>query len=220
MLDLWGISVFYKKPTKEIKFIKMMEQEKLFRKWYYKREFVYSFRKKIRFKRKKKDKEKYLLPRFLKHFYLILKLDDLRKMHRKAVRKATQFEANFLKLLEWRLFMLVYRLNWITNVFKIKSMVDQGIFTINGRIKIHSNFVAKVGDILCVNEFYRELIQYDLILRYKKEMIFWNIPKCFFVNYRFKMAVFWMNPEYDDLEFITDKIDIFLGSEYYYPTPR
>jgi hypothetical protein len=32
MLDLWGISVFYKKPTKEIKFIKMMEQEKLFRK--------------------------------------------------------------------------------------------------------------------------------------------------------------------------------------------
>jgi hypothetical protein len=51
-------------------------------------------------------------------------------------------------------------------------------------------------------------------------MIFWNIPKCFFVNYRFMMAVFWMNPEYDDLEFITDKIDIFLGSEYYYPTPR
>jgi hypothetical protein len=51
-------------------------------------------------------------------------------------------------------------------------MVDQGIFTINGQIKIHSNFVAKVGDILSVNELYRELIQYDLILRYKKDMIF------------------------------------------------
>jgi hypothetical protein len=51
-------------------------------------------------------------------------------------------------------------------------MIDQGIFTINGKIKIHSNFVAKVGDIISVNEMYRDLIQYDLILRYKKKMIF------------------------------------------------
>jgi hypothetical protein len=28
------------------------------------------------------------------------------------------------------------------------------------------------------------------------------------------------NPELNDLEFITDKLDVFLGSEYYYPTPR
>jgi len=46
MMDVWGMSITYKKPTKEIKFIKMMDQEKLFRKWYYRREFVYSFRKK------------------------------------------------------------------------------------------------------------------------------------------------------------------------------
>jgi hypothetical protein len=54
----------------------------------------------------------------------------------------------------------------------IKSMVDQGIFTINGRIKIHSNFVSKVGDILGVNDVYREVLRYDLILRYKKNIIF------------------------------------------------
>ena len=24
----------------------------------------------------------------------------------------------------------------------------------------------------------------------------------------------------NDLEFVTDKIDVFLGSEFYYPTPR
>jgi ribosomal protein S4 len=72
---------------------------------------VYSFRKKIRFKRRKKDRNKYLLPRFLKHYYLILKLDDLRTMQTKAVTKPGNFESNFLKLLECRLFMLVFRLN-------------------------------------------------------------------------------------------------------------
>jgi hypothetical protein len=65
-----------------------------------------------------------------------------------------------------------------------------------------------------------ELVQYDLILRYKKKMIFWNTPRFFFLNYRFMIGVFWTNPEYNDLEFVTNKIDIFLGSEYYYPTPR
>lgn len=45
-------------------------------------------------------------------------------MYKKVVKKVIEFEVNFLKLLEWRLFMLVYRLNWIINIFKIKSMVD------------------------------------------------------------------------------------------------
>jgi len=220
MMDVWGMSTTYKKPTKEIKFIKMMDQEKLFRKWYYRREFVYSFRKKIKFKRQKKDKVKYLYPRYLKHYYLILKLDDLRKMQQKAVKKVESFEGNFLKLLEWRLFMLVFRLNWITNIFMIKSMVDQGIFTINGKIKIHSNFVSKVGDIVGVNDVYREVLRYDLILRYKKGIIFWSTPSYFFLNYKFMIGILWKNPELNDLEFITDKLDVFLGSEYYYPTPR
>jgi hypothetical protein len=32
MQDIWGISFTYKKPTREIKFIKMLEQEQIFRK--------------------------------------------------------------------------------------------------------------------------------------------------------------------------------------------
>ena len=220
MMDVWGMSITYKKPTKEIKFVKMMDQEKLFRKWYYRREFVYSFRKKIKFKRKKEDKKMYLYPRFLKHFYLILNLDDLRKMQVKSTKKKEYFESTFLKLLECRLFMVVFRLNWITNIFMIKSMIDHGIFTINGKIKAHSNFVSKIGDIIGINDFYMELIRYDLILRYKKRIIFWSTPSYFFLNYKFMIGVFWKNPELKDLEFITDKIDVFLGSEFYFPTPR
>jgi hypothetical protein len=51
-------------------------------------------------------------------------------------------------------------------------MVDQGILTINGKVKLNSNFVAKVGDIISITDVYMELVQYDLILRYKKKMIF------------------------------------------------
>jgi hypothetical protein len=54
----------------------------------------------------------------------------------------------------------------------IKSMVDQGIFTINGKVKMNSNFVSKIGDILCIKDIYREHIKYDLVLRHKKNIVF------------------------------------------------
>jgi len=88
------------------------------------------------------------------------------------------------------------------------------------KVKIHSNFVSKVGDIIGVNDIYREVVRYDLILRYKKKIIFWSTPSYFFLNYKFMIAIFWKDPELNDLDFITDKLDVFLGSEYYYPTPR
>jgi ribosomal protein S4 len=54
----------------------------------------------------------------------------------------------------------------------IKSIIDHGIFTVNGKIKKHSNFVLKIGDIVGVNDIYIEILRYDLILRYKKRIIF------------------------------------------------
>lgn len=220
MLDVWGISYTYKKPTREIKFIRMMERERTFRKWYYRKEIVYSLKKKIRFRRKKREKTKYLLPRFLKHFYLILKLDDLRKIQRKAITKKGTFEANFLTMLECRLFMIVFRIHWITNIFIIKSMVDQGIFTVNGIRKRHSNFVAHVGDIISVYIYYNLLLQEDLVMRYKRRIVFCNTPDHMFINHKLMLSVFLRDPMYEDFVFYTDKLDIFLGSEYYFPTPR
>jgi len=166
MQDIWGISITYKKPTREIKFIKMLEQEQTFRKWYYRREFVYSFKKKIKFRRKKRNKDDFLLPRYLKHYYLILKLSDFRKMQKKATKKGDNFESTYITLLECRLFMLVFRMHWITNIFMIRSMISHGIFSLNGRIIPHSNVVIQVGDFLSVQPYYKDLLQHDLWLRY------------------------------------------------------
>jgi len=51
------------------------------------------------------------MPRYLKHFYLVLKLSDFRRMQRKAVRKFGDFESTYITLLEGRLFMVVFRIH-------------------------------------------------------------------------------------------------------------
>jgi len=40
-----------------------------------------------------------------------------------------------------------------------------------------------------------------------------------FINYNFMLGIFWREPMADDLEFIHEDIDIYFGSEYYFPSP-
>jgi hypothetical protein len=40
-----------------------------------------------------------------------------------------------------------------------------------------------------------------------------------FLNYNLMISLFWREPMQEDLEFVTDEIDIYFGSEYYFPSP-
>jgi hypothetical protein len=62
-------------------------------------------------------------------------------------------------------------------------------------------------------------MQHDLFLRYINNVIFWNVPDFMFLNYTFMISIFWREPMANDLEFVTDDIDIYFGSEYYFPSP-
>jgi ribosomal protein S4 len=171
LVDVWGHSLTYRKPTREVKFVRMMQREFFFRKNYYKRHFVYSFKKKIKFRRQKKLKADFVKPRYLKHYYLILRMKQLQRMQKKAVRGMETFDANFLTLLECRLFMLVHRLNLINNMFVIKQVIDHGVFCINGIVKYNPNVHAKVGDFITVNKPYLQAVEDDMLLRFRQ-----NIP--------------------------------------------
>lgn len=221
MLDIWGHSILYRKATKEVKFIRMMEQQEKLRKRYYRKQFLYSFKRRIRFEKKKKLKKEFLMPRYLKYYYLILKLSNFRRFYRKSIRKFGAFDSHFLIFLECRLFMLAYRLNFVTNMFMIRQVIRFGIIHVNGKIKKHSNSTIQVGDIIGVSYKYIEYIRTDMILRFINKIIFWNIPSYFIMNYKFLIAVFWREPYYNDLNMFHIKwpkpLDIFIGSEYYYP---
>lgn len=190
MLDIWGHSFIYKRPTRETELIKMMEEERIARKWYYKREFIYTFRKKIKFRRKKRIKKRYLLPRYLKHYYLILKMDQFRRFQKLAINKKGNFDANYITFVECRIFMMVYRLNFVNNLFMIKSLVDAGIFTINNVIKYHSNVVAHLGDVISIVDDCKELIRHDMILRFQYDIIFFRTPIYLMLNYKFLFSIF------------------------------
>ena len=219
VIDVWGFTILYRKPSKMMKFIKSMSTENIKRRWFYRKEFAYTFRKRIKFKRKKEEELDYLLPRILKHYYIVLRPVDFKRHQKIALRKGRLFEQNFLNFVEGRLFMLIYRLNFVNNLFMIKTLLDLGLFTINNKVKYHIHAMANVGDLISVKKEYIDILRNDLILRMQNNVIFWIVPRFLMVSFKLMFAILVYKPRKKDLYFPIDVMDVFIGTEYYYPRP-
>jgi ribosomal protein S4 len=148
---------------------------------------------------------------------MVLRPSDFKRQQEISLRTGRLFEQNFLNFVEGRLFMILYRISFVTNLFMIKSLLDIGLFTINTKVETHIHAMANVGDFISVRYDYREILHNDMVLRLKNDVIFFNVPRFLMVSYRLMFALFLYKPRKKDLYFPTEAIDVYLGTEYYRP---
>jgi len=216
LVDVWGHFYSYFKVSKIVNFMRVIRNEARARWRYYKRDFIFTFRRKRRFRRLKKFKKNFVERRYLKHFYLVLTYKNFRRYMNLASRKLGYYYGNYFTLLEGRIYMMAYRSTFITNLFIIRYVINKGLFSVNGKIKKHYNFSLKPGDLFQVSFEYKNFFYDDLLLRLQKRNIFFKVPNYLFPNFNFLFVLFWRSPKIRDLAFPIE-LDIQLGSEYYYP---
>lgn len=216
LVDIWGHHYSYFKVSKAVNFMRVIKAEGKARYWYYKREFVFTYRRRKRFRRKKRFKDNFIQRRFLRNFYLVLTFKNFRRYMTMANRKVGYYYGNFFTMLEGRIFMMAYRSLFITNIFLIRYVIDKGLFTINGIVRTHYNYVLSPGDIFQVSFDYKDFIRQDLLLRFEKKNIFYKVPNYLFANFNFMFVFFWRFPKLKDLVFPIS-LDLQVGSEYFYP---
>jgi len=216
LTDVWGYFYTYFKISKVVNFMRVIRNETRARSRYYKRDFIFTYRRRRRFRRMKKFKENFIERRYLKNFYLVLTYKNFRRYMNLASRKLGYYYGNYFSLLEGRIYMMAYRSTFITNLFIIRYIIDKGLFTINGKVRRHYNFSLQPGDLFQVSFDYKEFFYKDLLLRLEKNNIFFKVPNYLFPNFNFMFVFFWRYPRIKDLVFPVD-IDVQLGSEYYYP---
>ena len=140
-LDLWGYYSMYSNVI-------LREKERLDHtilnwvrvkglKWKYKKymrgKYVFRLWNRPRFVKTKWLKPNYIRPRYLRSFYMVLK----KKIYVKYIQISMKgklvrgFVSTYLGYLEARLFVVIYRLNIVNNIFMIKSLINLGIFFIN-----------------------------------------------------------------------------------------
>lgn len=216
LLDVWGQHFKYNKITKLVHYRRIMKEQWKARKRFYSRTFVYSLARKISFRRKKRLKKKYIKPKVLYNYYLTLRRRTYKKYMFKAKRQLGSFYRNYLTFVEGRLFMLVYRSNFVTNMFKLKFIIDRGIFLVNGQRKYYANFNVRVGEIVQVDFKYKELIAADMRLRFKTDVINWLPKNYLFINYKFMFIFFLKSPKGKDFKGFPIKLDPYVGGDIYF----
>jgi len=147
-LDLWGKHISYIKLTKAANFIRVIKDQSKKRFRYYKMDFIFTLRKRINFRRQKRFKNEFLLPRLLYNFYLVLSRRNFMKYSNRAKQRKGYYIENYLGLIEGRLFMMVYRSHLISNLFMIRYTIDHGMFFVNNKVRSHYNSILRPGDFL------------------------------------------------------------------------
>jgi ribosomal protein S4 len=183
---------------------------------YYRKEFTYNLKKKIKFRRRKRFKKEYLNPRLLYNYYFFIRRKSFLKYAKKAKRKNGLFLRNYLEFIEGKLIMLIYRSNFISNIFKIKYIVDRGIFLVNSVKRYYVNYNVSVGDLIQVDLKYKRLLSDDLKIRLKYFNFFVKQTyKFIFINYKFMFIFFVRSPKYKEIKYPL-KLDVYLGSSLYF----
>ena len=95
--------------------------------------------------------------------------------------------------------MLVYRVNWINNLFVIKNILEENIFFINGKVKSHCNYHLKYNDILTLHMDYIDYFKKDLMLRINEGKVIWSSPQYLYVNYIFFFVYIFHKPTLKDI---------------------
>jgi len=215
LLDVWGYHKLYLKASKITYFIKIMRTHKRLRKLYFRREFIYSLAKRIRFRKRKKFELYYINPRYLYNYYLIIRRRTYKKYIYKAKRKYGSMGRNYFAFIEGRLFMLLYRANFVNNMFKLKFIIDRGLFQVNGKIKFFANHNVKVGELVQIHFKYLQMFKNDLKLRFINRNILWSPSKYLFVSYKFMFIFFLRAPDLDELKFPI-RFDLYAGGDIYF----
>ena len=216
LLDIWGQHFKTYKITKLIHYRRIMKQQVGWRKWFYRQNFVYSLRSRINFRRKKRLKKDYIKPKILYNYYLTLRRKTYRHYLYRAKKKVGYFYRNYLTLVEGRLFMLVYRSNFVSNLFRLKFIIAEGYFLVNGIERYSSNFNVKVGEIIQVKFKYKIFIYYDMLFRIRKGISNWLPRNYLFINYKFLFSFFLREPKPSDFQSYPISLDPYIGSDIYF----
>jgi ribosomal protein S4 len=125
------------------------------------------------------------------------------------------YKQNYLTFVEGRLFMLIYRANFVNNIFKVKHVIDDGFFLVNGKRQYYSNYNVKPGELIQIGFKYRDLFKYDMIYRLKFKFMKRNSRDYLFVNLKFLFIFFIRSPFLKEIRFPI-RIDILKGADFYF----
>lgn len=140
--NIWG-HLKLKRKLKKVKWEKTYLKTKISQKYLSKKPKKVYLKRIFKYKLEEKQK--------LRYFYGNISFKKLKMFKNISKKKSNNLSLNFIKLLESKLDVVLYRSNLIDNIFVCKYLIKNGCILINNKIIKNNNYFLKKGDIIKFN---------------------------------------------------------------------
>jgi small subunit ribosomal protein S4 len=133
----------------------------------------------------------------LRGYYGNMTEKQFRRVYQEAIRRRGDTAENMIGLLERRLDILVYRLNFVPTVFAARQFINHGHVLINGRRVDIPSYVCREGDVVEVKESSRQLPMVLATVQHPEK----DVPDYLSVDYRALKGTFVRTPKLADVPY-------------------
>jgi small subunit ribosomal protein S4 len=133
----------------------------------------------------------------LKGYYGNMTERQFRRMYQEAISRRGDTAENLVGLLERRLDMVVYRLNFVPTVFAARQFINHGHVQVNGRRVDIPSYLCRDGDVIEVREKSRNL---GLVLESVQQPER-DVPDYLSIDYRALKGTFVRAPKLADVPY-------------------
>lgn len=120
-------------------------------------------------------------------------------MFKKASKLTGNLGSNYCYLLECRTITLVYRTNFLANIFNCMMFVKRKRLFINQKPINYINAVVPIGTSIMPAKVWVPWIRYHLYKRLSLRSVLYNTPRFLFISFRFWVAFLMKKPNRKDL---------------------
>lgn len=186
MQDIWGNMILKKKLNKVLIYLLKLKHEKLLR---YKPRY-------LDIKIARPLKRRRARSRFCKNLDLIKKLSfyhgGLRRKKLKqyiaiAKKKKGIYQDNFFSLLELRLVIIVFRMNFCYTILECISLIERGFILVNKEVIKNINFIVTIGMLIEIIPSYRQEAYNNF--RKKQTNLILAVPNFLYINYEIMACI-------------------------------
>lgn len=112
------------------------------------RRYIYRLDTVETYKKRKYHDERFISVRVTRLYFRLFKDFQFRKLFKRATKLDGNLESNYCYLLECRLSSILYRSNFLVNMFDIPKYIEKGHVLINNRIIDKSHYLLPIGEFL------------------------------------------------------------------------
>jgi small subunit ribosomal protein S4 len=133
----------------------------------------------------------------LRGYYGNITEKQFRSLYEEAARRRGDTAENMVGLLERRLDMVVYRLNFVPTVFAARQFVSHGHVLINGRRGTVPSYLVREGDAIEIREKSKDLAMVLTALQQPER----DVPEYLSIDFKARKGIFVRVPKLADVPY-------------------